>query len=263
MRSLITLALFGALITSCSGKKKTGVDERTGLTDTEYEKMISINQALLNLDEAVTFGRRASPSNEKVDNMAKSLKDGNCVHDGALTPLEKYESNWTAIHTVNGGACPIDYQTKWDYTSNSLDRRWKINRSFTVGNEAFKTDSGLQSYRIYEGAISVSRTSSNGANQEVDVDISYNNFQMPGHGLVMANVRGMRLPFSGKKGTGTITFSIKTRTDLAVKVDMQFNGTRPLRYRVNGTNVDASVIDELFSAFKITEIKARIDKMLY
>jgi len=262
MQALIILALFSALITGCSGKKDKNVDERTGLTDEEYAKMMNINQTLTDLDLAVSLSRPPALMNEKVEKMSDSMKAANCRHEGSANPIEKYDVNWTPpSHIVGGAGCPIELKTDWSTTANSIDRVWTFKKEIKVTNEAFGKEANLKSLGIV-GTIEVKRSAS-GADQDVRIEVVYNNLTTHAEGQVLASIKSPRMRFNGRRGSGTVTFNLQTRNNLKVKLEIFLTPSRPARYRINGTNVDEFVVTELFSAFKPDEIKARFEKMLY
>ena len=263
MRALIILTLFTAFLTSCSGGKKKGVDPNTGLTKDEYNVLKAINDSFSDVDQAVDISTKpltADPS-EKAQELAKMIPAGGCRADGPKTAPHNVDHNWDVSRTVNGASCPLEINHDWHFSGDSQSRRYTYNKRFKTTTRDFFDASKLEAYQINNAKFTVINKT---AIQTLEGDLNYVSFQVKDVGLVTAGLKTSQSYNSSRKGGGNLIFQlINTRKKVRVTVKISWYTGRSDIYSVNGTVVGLNVIEDLFSAYELMEIKARSANLLY
>ncbi len=264
MRALIILTLFTAFLTSCSGGKKKGVDPNTGLTTEEYDTLKAINDSFSDLDQAVEIGTSrpiitAAPS-EKAQELSKPISEGGCQADGPRVPPSHTDRNWDVTRTVRGVSCPIEIGHEWHFNGDSQRRNFTYKKRYRALTRDFLEMSRLQAYQIDRAEFTVINKT---AMQTLDGQLNYATFQVKDVGQVVAGIKTTQSYSSTRKGGGNLIFQLYTRKKVKVTVKVSWYTGRSDIYSVNGTVVGLNVIEDLFSAYELMEIKARSANLLY
>lgn len=258
MRTVVMISFLTLSVVACSGvDPKSKVDPETGLNEGQKGQMKTINTSFDEVNEAIqlAWGSGASPlASEKVNKMVALLKGADCVRT-YRAPSDVYDRDWSGVHEIKGNTCPI-YLYQYSQFSKTTNE-WAYLENFQVKANEFAALSTLQSVQS-EGLL---RAEKNGVRTKIVGEVKYTNFRVKDIGPLALSLRTSQ-EYIGERGGGSLTFLLEARRKFKHTLLVSWNLSKDSpTYRLNGREIDQLAFDEMFSAYKLTEMIDRSKKM--